>query len=128
VVSARLRARGFTLVEMLVVLAIVALLLSIALPRYFASLDEAREVALRENLRVLRQAIDRYAADRGGYPQNLDELVVQKYLKAVPVDPMTDSAATWQLVPSPEGADKGIVDVHSGAHGAGRDGLSYESL
>jgi len=127
-VSARLRARGFTLVEMLVVLAIVALLLSIALPRYFASLDEAREVALRENLRVLRQAIDRYAADRGGYPQNLDELVVQKYLKAVPVDPMTDSAATWQLVPSPEGADKGIVDVHSGAHGAGRDGLSYESL
>lgn len=122
------RRRGFTLIELLVVLAIVALLLSIALPRYFTSLDNAREVALRENLRVLRQAIDRFGADRGGYPQNLDDLVTQKYLKAVPVDPMTDSAATWQLVPSPEGADKGIVDVHSGASGAGRDGRSYDSL
>jgi prepilin-type N-terminal cleavage/methylation domain-containing protein len=118
---------GFTLIEMLIVMAIMALLLTIALPRYFGSLENSREVALQENLKVLRLSLDRFYADKGRYPQTLEELVEQKYLRAVPVDPITESASTWVLIPSRnEGEEeKDIGDVKSGASGTTRDGRSY---
>ena len=117
---------GFTLIEMLVVLAIVALLASIALPRYFGSLQAARETALRENLRVLRVSIDRFHADKGRYPGDLDELVAQRYLRAVPLDPVAESAQAWQLLPA-ESGEEGVAEVRSGAAGTGSDGQPYAS-
>lgn len=122
------RRAGFTLIEMLIVMAIVSLLLTIALPRYFGSLDKARDVALQENLKVLRMTIDKFYEDKGRYPDTLEELVEQRYLRAVPVDPITTSARTWILIPNRDIDAKGIVDVKSGASGQARDGRAYESL
>lgn len=125
----RLRlARGFTLIEMLMVLAIVALLLSVALPRYFSALEKSKDVALQENLKVLRISIDRFFADKGRHPETLEELVEFKYLHAVPVDPVTESNASWVLVPSRDANERGIVDVKSGAPGTAADGKAYGSL
>lgn len=126
--SLRVGAAGFTLIEMLVVLAIVALLLTIAVPRYFGSLARSRDIALEENLKVLRVTIDKFHADKGRYPETLAELVELKYLRAVPVDPVTESAATWQILPSPDPDVAGIADVRSGAAGSAVDGRSYGSL
>lgn len=120
--------RGFTLIEMLVVMAIVALLLTIALPRYFGSLDKAKDVALEENLRVLRISLDKFYADKGRNPDTLDELVEQKYLRAVPLDPITESASTWVLVQSKDANIKGVVDIKSGASGTAKDGRAYAAL
>lgn len=119
---------GFTLIEMLVVMAIVALLLTIALPRYFGALDKSKEVALKENLQVLRSGLDKYYADTGHYPETLDELVEKNYFRSAPVDPVTESAATWILVPSADTDKPGIMDVKSGARGSTRDGVPYEQL
>ena len=125
----RLRlARGFTLIEMLMVLAIVALLLSVALPRYFGALDKSKDVALQENLKVLRISIDRFSADKGRHPETLDELVEFKYLRAVPMDPLTESSASWVLITSADANERGIVDVKSGAPGSAADGRAYGSL
>jgi len=120
--------RGFTLIEMLVVMAIVALLLSIALPRYFGSLEKSKDVALQENLQVLRVTLDKYYADKGHYPDALEELVEQKYLRAVPIDPITESANSWILIPSREAEIKGIADIKSGAAGQTKAGRRYESF
>jgi general secretion pathway protein G len=122
------RARGFTLIEMLVVLAIVALLLSVATPRYFGSLEKGREVALQENLRVLRATLDKFHADKGRYPDTLDELVEARYLREVPLDPITESATTWVLVPPKEPGQQGVADVKSGASGSARDGRRFDAL
>lgn len=122
------RARGFTLIEMLVVLAIVALLLSVATPRYFGSLEKGREVALQENLRVLRATLDKFHADKGRYPDTLDELVEARYLREVPLDPITESATTWVLVPPKEPDQQGVADVKSGASGSARDGRRFDAL
>lgn len=122
------RWTGFTLIEMLVVMAIVALLLTIALPRYFGSLDKSKEVALKENLQVLRTGIDKFYADKGRYPETLEELVDQQYFRTVPVDPVTESATTWILLPSRESEVSGIADIKSGARGSTRDGVPYEQL
>lgn len=119
---------GFTLIEMLVVLAIVALLLSVATPRYFGSLEKGREVALQENLRVLRVTLDKFHADKGRYPETLDELVDERYLREVPLDPITESAATWVLVPPKEPDQQGVADVKSGASGTARDGRRFDAL
>lgn len=122
------RHPGFTLVELLVVLAIIALLLTIAVPRYFSSVERSKEVALRENLQVLRSGIDKYYADKGEYPSALSDLVTQHYFRQVPLDPVTESAATWQLLPA-AGADKaGVADVRSGAKGKSRDGIPYDQF
>lgn len=119
--------RGFTLIEMLVVMAVVALLLTLALPRYFGSLDKSKDVVLQENLRVLRVTLDKFYGDKGRFPETLDELVEHRYLRAVPVDPITESPATWVLITSPDQDVKGVVDVRSGARGVSESGLSYDS-
>jgi general secretion pathway protein G len=118
--------RGFTLIELLVVMAIIATLLSIAAPRYFRSVDDAREATLKSSLAQMREAIDHYHADRGDYPVALPELVEKRYLRSIPVDPITESAQTWQLLPVPGAADStAVYDVRSGAPGASRTGEAY---
>lgn len=118
--------QGFTLIEILIVMAIVALLLTISLPRYFGSLDKSKEVALKENLQVLRVTLDKFYGDKGRYPDSLEELVENKYLRAVPVDPMTESSRTWILISADSSEVKGIVNVKSGATGQAKDGRSYD--
>ncbi|PKO33532.1 MAG: type II secretion system protein G [Betaproteobacteria bacterium HGW-Betaproteobacteria-7] len=121
-----MRGRGFTLIELLVVMAVIATLLTIAVPRYFDHIDRAREATLRTTLATLRDALDKYRADSGRYPETLDELVRKNYLRRVPLDPLTDSAETWVLVPAPEGNGvAGAWDVRSGAEGSGRDGSDF---
>ena len=117
--------RGFTLIELLVVLAIIATLLTIALPRYFGSIDKSKEAVLRENLFLMREAIGRYYADRGRYPETLDALAADKYLRKVPLDPITDSATTWVVVPPEDPQKLGVYDVRSGAPGKAIDGTEY---
>jgi general secretion pathway protein G len=121
----RLR-RGFTLIELMVVMAIIAVLLTIAAPRYFNHLDRAREATLRQTLAVVRDAIDKFHGDTSGYPDSLDDLVARRYLRAVPIDPVTDSAETWVLLPPPpaNGAGK-LWDIRSGAEGSGAGGTPY---
>lgn len=121
------RASGFTLIEMLVVLTIVALLMTLALPRYFGSLERSRETALHENLKVMRITIDKFYADKGRYPDSLEELVEHKYLLAVPPDPVTETTRTWITVPVQDADKQGIADVKSGAHGRDSTGRSYDS-
>lgn len=118
---------GFTLIELLVVLAILTTLLTIAVPRYFNSVDSAKEASLKQNLLVLRDAIDKYHADNGEYPNSLEALAQDRYIRFVPEDPMTQSKESWVLV-KPQGADeesKLIYDVRSGALGNSRDGEPY---
>lgn len=118
--------RGFTLIELLVVMAVIATLLTIALPRYFQHLDRAREVTLKESLAVMREAIDKYQGDTGRYPETLEELVAKRYLRKLPVDPLTEAADTWVLVPPPdEPGSRRVWDVKSGAEGLGLDGTDY---
>jgi general secretion pathway protein G len=122
-----MRPRGFTLIELLVVMAALGLLLAIAAPRYVEHVDRTRETVLRHNLASLREAIDQFHADRARYPKNLDELVEQRYLRHVPLDPVTDRTDSWVLVP-PQGQQTGAVfDVKSGAAGTARDGSAYAS-
>ena len=120
--------RGFTLIEMLIVMAIIALLLTIALPRYFGSLDKSKDIALQENLKVLRVTLDRFYADKGRYPDTLDELVTQKYLRAVPMDPITESVLTWVTIPAKDADVQGIADIKSGAPGLAKDGRAYDAF
>lgn len=126
IVSGRYFRRGFTLIELLVVMAILATLLSIAAPRYFRSADDAREAALKSSLAQLREAIDHFHADRGSYPQALSDLVEKRYLRSIPVDPITESSQTWQTFPPPDSKEStAIYDVRSGAPGESRLGESY---
>lgn len=118
--------RGFTVIELLVVLAAIGLLLGLAAPRYVQHLQTAREVALRENLRQIRDAIDKFYGDQARYPAGLDELVAKRYLRALPVDPVTERPDTWVRVAPPTG-DGALFDVRSGAPGTARDGSNYAS-
>lgn len=122
------RARGFTLIEMLVVLSIIALLVSIAVPRYFLGVQRARESSLRTSLNVMRDAIDKFAADQGRYPNDLGELVDRRYLKAVPKDPVT-GRPDWSVTPPSDDSlyEGGVMDVRSQAQGTSTDGTSYET-
>jgi len=117
--------RGFTLIELLVVLAVVATLLTLALPRYFSSVDKSKEAVLKENLYQMREAISRYQADKGRYPETLESLAADKYLRKVPLDPITESAATWIVVAPADSQKSGVYDVRSGAPGKGLDGSEY---
>ena len=120
-------SRGFTIVELLVVLAAVALLLSVAAPRYIQHLDTAREVTLKQDLRQMRDAIDKFYADQARYPANLDELVLKRYLRSVPVDPVTDRSDSWVLGAPGNAASGAVFEVRSGAPGKARDGSLYAS-
>lgn len=122
-----MRRLGFTLIELLVVLAIMATLLTIAVPRYYGSLDKSKEAVLKENLYQLRDAIGKYYADRGKYPDSLHALAADKYLRKVPLDPVTDSAGTWVAVPPEDPQKGGVFDVRSGARGKALDGSEYST-
>lgn len=120
------KSGGFTLIELLVVLAIIAALLAIAAPRYFTSLERAKESALRETLFVMRDAIDKYHGDTGRYPDSINELIEKRYLRKLPPDPVTESTETWEVVMPPAGAAAGhVYDVKSGAPGTGADGTPF---
>lgn len=123
---ARRRTNGFTLIELLVVLAVIAMLLSIAVPRYVAGVERAREAVLHQNLALLRDALDKYYGDKGKYPDALEDLVTARYLRRLPLDPITDSDATWVAVPPPQAEMGGISDVRSGAPGVARDGTPFQ--
>lgn len=120
-----MRRRGFTLIELLVVFTIIALLLTIAVPRYFGSIDKSKEAVLRENLNQMRDAISRYYADKGKYPESLEALASEKYLRRVPLDPITESEKTWIAVEPSDRQKGGVYDVKSGAPGKSRDGAEY---
>lgn len=115
-------SRGFTLIELLVVLAIFALLSALALPRYTQYVERNREAVLAENLRLTRDALEQFHADRGRYPENLDELVTRRYLKALPYDPIIESNRHWLVSEPLPPAEGKVGDIHSGARGVGHDG------
>ncbi len=124
-VTAMKRSRGFTLIELLVVMAIIATLMTIAMPRYFNSLESSREATLRQSLAVLRESLDHFYGDTGHYPDSLEQLVELRYLRNTPVDPIIERSDAWQLVPPPEGVAGGVADIKSGATGRARDGSLY---
>lgn len=119
---------GFTLIELLIVLSIIALMLTLALPEYFHSIDVSKERVLAENLRVTRDAIDKFYGDVGRYPASLQELVDRHYLRSLPFDPVADSAKTWRIVPPDEEAQGSVYDIKSGAQGKDREGTPYGDL
>jgi general secretion pathway protein G len=123
----RRSALGFTLIELLIVMAIIGTLLTIAVPRYFHTLQRARETVLRHDLAILREAIDKYYADLGKYPDTLPALAEKHYLRSLPVDPITKLADSWTTVPSEDPDHPGIRDVHSGAAEAATDGTPFAS-
>ena len=120
------RKNGFTLIELMVVMAIIGVLLTVAVPRYFHSVDKSKEAVLHQNLQLTREALDKYFGDNGKYPDSLDDLLTKKYLRSAPYDPITESATTWVIV-APDSADKGAVyDIKSGAEGTALDGSNYK--
>ena len=106
-------------------MAIIALLLTIAVPRYFHSTDRAREAVLKEDLAQMRNAIYKYYGDRSRYPDSLDDLVEKKYLRRIPVDPISENVQTWVTVPPQEIGKGAVADVRSGAIGTALDGTPY---
>lgn len=118
--------QGFTLVEILVVLVIIASLLSVVMPKYIRSLDKAQESALKSNLSSIRIAIDRFYADKGYYPKELNDLKNEKYLRHIPVDPVTKQE-DWQLVYLTVDDEQVIYDVKSHAKGQSIDGSQYQN-
>jgi general secretion pathway protein G len=121
---------GFTLIEMLVVVALIGIVASIAVGQYRKSIVRAKEAVLRENLFTMRTQINNYFADKGKYPGSLEELVEAEYLRDMPVDPITQSNSTWipklaEMDDTDISTEPGIEDVHSGAQGTGLDGTPY---
>jgi len=117
---------GFTLIEILVVLAIIATMLSLVTPRYFETISRSKETTLRHDLIVMREAIDKFYSDRNVYPESLDDLVQNKYLRTTPEDPITESTLTWVFMSPPDIEDKGnIYDIHSGSSNVASDGTLY---
>jgi general secretion pathway protein G len=120
------KSRGFTLIELIVVMVIIALLASLAVPKYFGSVQKSKDAVLKENLTLMRGALDKFYGDNDKYPAALDELVSRKYLRSVPQDPLTESATTWIVVPPEDPEKGGVFDVHSGADGNAPNGSPYK--
>lgn len=118
--------RGFTMIELMVALAILAIILTISTPKYFNNLDAAKESALREDLFVMRDAIDKHFSDHGRYPDSLNDLVEKRYLRAVPVDPITQKSSSWVIKPPLDTSLGAVYDVRSGAPNKARDGSAYQ--
>lgn len=127
-IERRRQGAGFTLIELVIVMAIIALLLTLAAPRYFKSLDRSKETVLRSNLAAVRDALDKFYGDTGKYPDTLETLVEKKYLRSIPVDPITESSTTWTIVPPDQPEKGGVYDIHSGAEGNASDGVPYKDL
>jgi general secretion pathway protein G len=119
------RKSGFTLIELLVTLSIIALLVSIIAPHYTGRILRSEETVLRENLLLMRDALDKHYSDAGRYPDALPELVSKRYLRAIPRDPLTHTTDSWLVVPPADREKGGVYDVHSGAKGVGSDGKPY---
>jgi general secretion pathway protein G len=127
-----MRESGFTLVELMVVMLIIGVLAAIAIPSYISSIKNAREAVLKEDLHVIRNAIDSYTMDKQKAPQSLEDLTQAGYLKSIPQDPMTHSSETWQTttddtLQSVDQTEPGVDDVHSGSQELGTDGQAYSS-
>lgn len=120
----RRSTRGFTLIELLVVMAIIGTLLTLAVPRYFKTVQRARETVLRQDLAILREAIDKFYSDVNQYPDSLQALADKRYVRAVPVDPFTKAADTWVLIQSTDPDHPGVRDLHSGAEANASDGTA----
>ena len=130
--SVRRLSRGFTLIEMILVIAIMGILLALAVPSYRTTVRAAQEAVLRDDLFQLRSLINQYTLDKQQAPQSLQDLVSAGYLRQIPNDPITHSNSTWQTesddtLMSPDQTAPGIVNVHSGASGVGLDGTPYSS-
>jgi general secretion pathway protein G len=124
------REGGFTLVELLVVIAMITILAAMAVVQYRNSVQRTQEATLKTNLFRMRDAIDQYYADKGKYPSSLDTLVSDQYLRRIPIDPFTNTTDSWQTVPAePDpanpSAEPGIYDVKSGAQGTALDGTNF---
>jgi general secretion pathway protein G len=123
---------GFTLMELMIVMMIIGILMLVAIPRFTASIKQAREAVLKEDLHVMREAIDSYTMDKQKAPQSLDDLIQDGYLRSIPEDPMTHSKDTWvtdtsDALSSVDQTDPGINDVHSGSQETGTDGQAYST-
>jgi len=124
------RSAGFTLIELLIVVALIGIIAGIAVGQYKQSIVKAKEAVLRENLFTMRTQINNFFADKGRYPSSLQELVEAKYLRDMPIDPITRSSSTWveqlsEMDDTDITTEPGVEDVHSGAEGTGLDGSAY---
>ncbi|QLI82562.1 prepilin-type N-terminal cleavage/methylation domain-containing protein [Chitinibacter fontanus] len=124
-VNGKSRRLGFTLIELLVVLAIMASLLTLVVPRYFQQTDRAQETVLKHNLVAVREGIDKFFADTGRYPATLEEMVERKYLREVPLDPITNRRDSWVII-NAEGSP-GVYDIRSGSDAVAKDGTNYNT-
>ena len=116
---------GFTLIELLVVMSIIGMLLTLAVPRYFRTVERSKETVLKHDLSVMRESIDKYYADLGQYPEALPVLVDKRYIRSVPVDPFTKSSSTWLVVASDDPDHPGMRDIHSGSPDSAADGSPF---
>lgn len=120
------KTSGFTMIELMVAMAIVAVMLTVAAPRYFSNIDKTKEAVLREDLYILRDAIDKFYADKNKYPEQLAELVTEKYLRSIPIDPFTRSSNSWVLLPPEDGSLGAIANVRSTAPNKAIDGTWFK--
>lgn len=120
------KTSGFTMIELMVAMAIVAVMLTVAAPRYFSNIDKTKEAVLREDLYILRDAIDKFYADKNKYPEQLADLVTEKYLRSIPIDPYTRSANSWVVTPPDDGSLGAVASVRSAAPNKAIDGTWFK--
>lgn len=118
---------GFTLIELLIVMAVIAVLLTLAMPNFFNSVDKSKEAALQHDLSVMRDSIDKFYGDTGKYPDSLQELVSKRYLKEIPIDPITGSRSTWTIINNLEATNGKVIDIKSGSNNPSSKGTTYSS-